>query len=117
MRTVAGSPPVSVNGSATPSFIVPLLAWPAAMLPHAGLSPPHGLALRCRCIVMAAGGSVLKLGYKASAEQFGPAELLEFACLAEQGGFDSVFVSDHFQPWNHVGGHAPFSLAWLGALG
>jgi coenzyme F420-dependent glucose-6-phosphate dehydrogenase len=28
-----------------------------------------------------------------------------------------VFVSDHFQPWRHTGGHAPFSLSWLGALG
>jgi coenzyme F420-dependent glucose-6-phosphate dehydrogenase len=60
---------------------------------------------------------VLKLGYKASAEQFGPPELLDFACLAEQSGFDSVFISDHFQPWKHHDGHAPFSLAWLGALG
>jgi coenzyme F420-dependent glucose-6-phosphate dehydrogenase len=60
---------------------------------------------------------VLKLGYKASAEQFGPTQLLEFGCLAEQAGFDSVFVSDHFQPWKHTDGHAPFSLAWLGALG
>jgi coenzyme F420-dependent glucose-6-phosphate dehydrogenase len=60
---------------------------------------------------------VLKLGYKASAEQFGPTELLEFSRLAEQSGFDSVFISDHFQPWKHHGGHAPFSLAWLGALG
>ena len=60
---------------------------------------------------------MLKLGYKASAEQFGPTELLEFSCLAEQVGFDSVFVSDHFQPWRHTGGHAPMSFVWLGALG
>jgi coenzyme F420-dependent glucose-6-phosphate dehydrogenase len=60
---------------------------------------------------------LLKLGYKASAEQFGPRELLEFSCLAEEVGFDSVFVSDHFQPWKHSDGHAPNSLAWLGALG
>ena len=60
---------------------------------------------------------MLKLGYKASAEQFGPTELLQFSRLAEQAGFDSVFISDHFQPWKHHGGHAPFSLAWLGALG
>jgi coenzyme F420-dependent glucose-6-phosphate dehydrogenase len=60
---------------------------------------------------------VLKLGYKASAEQFGPSQLLEFSCLAEQTGFDSVFVSDHFQPWKHTDGHAPSALAWLGALG
>jgi len=59
----------------------------------------------------------LRLGYKASAEQFGPAELLDFGIHAEQAGFDSVVVSDHFQPWRHTGGHAPFSFAWLGALG
>ena len=59
----------------------------------------------------------LKLGYKASAEQFGPNELLDFSVLAEQLGFNFVFVSDHFQPWRHDGGHAPFSLAWIGALG
>jgi coenzyme F420-dependent glucose-6-phosphate dehydrogenase len=60
---------------------------------------------------------MLRLGYKASAEQFGPGELLDFGVLAEQCGFDSVFISDHFQPWRHTGGHAPFSMAWLGALG
>jgi coenzyme F420-dependent glucose-6-phosphate dehydrogenase len=60
---------------------------------------------------------VLKLGYKASAEQFGPSALLEFSCLAEEVGFDSIFVSDHFQPWKHTDGHAPSALAWLGALG
>jgi coenzyme F420-dependent glucose-6-phosphate dehydrogenase len=60
---------------------------------------------------------MLKLGYKASAEQFGPTELLEYGVLAERVGLDSVWVSDHFQPWRHSGGHAPFSLAWLGALG
>jgi coenzyme F420-dependent glucose-6-phosphate dehydrogenase len=60
---------------------------------------------------------MLKLGYKASAEQFGPSELLDFSCLAEEVGFDSVFVSDHFQPWKHTDGHAPSALAWLGALG
>jgi coenzyme F420-dependent glucose-6-phosphate dehydrogenase len=60
---------------------------------------------------------MIKLGYKASAEQFGSRQLLEFACLAEQAGLDSVWVSDHFQPWRHTGGQAPFSLSWLGALG
>jgi coenzyme F420-dependent glucose-6-phosphate dehydrogenase len=60
---------------------------------------------------------VLKLGYKASAEQFGPSQLLDFSCLAEEVGFDSIFVSDHFQPWKHTDGHAPSALAWLGALG
>ena len=60
---------------------------------------------------------MLRIGYKASAEQFGPLQLLEFSCIAEELGFDSVFVSDHFQPWKHTGGHAPYSFAWMGALG
>jgi coenzyme F420-dependent glucose-6-phosphate dehydrogenase len=60
---------------------------------------------------------VIKLGYKASAEQFGPADLLAFTELAEEVGFDSVFTSDHLQPWRHDGGHAPNALAWLGAAG
>lgn len=59
----------------------------------------------------------LKLGYKASAEQFTPTELLENSVAAEAAGFDSVFISDHFQPWRHTGGHAPFAMSWLGALG
>lgn len=59
----------------------------------------------------------LKLGYKASAEQFTPTELLENSVAAEKAGFDSVFISDHFQPWRHTGGHAPFAMSWLGALG
>ncbi|CAN5149394.1 glucose-6-phosphate dehydrogenase (coenzyme-F420) [soil metagenome] len=61
--------------------------------------------------------SVLTLGYKASAEQFSPGDLLRYALLAEELGFDSVVVSDHFHPWRDTGGHAPFSFAWLGAAG
>jgi coenzyme F420-dependent glucose-6-phosphate dehydrogenase len=60
---------------------------------------------------------MLRLGYKASAEQFGPRALLDFAVEAERNGFDSVFVSDHFQPWRHSDGHAPFAFAWLAATG
>ena len=60
---------------------------------------------------------MLRFGYKASAEQFAPRELLNYGVLAEELGFDSVFVSDHLQPWRHDGGHAPAALPWLGALG
>jgi coenzyme F420-dependent glucose-6-phosphate dehydrogenase len=59
----------------------------------------------------------VKLGYKASAEQFGPVELLEYSRQAEQAGLEMVGVSDHFQPWRHHGGHAPAAIAWLGAAG
>ena len=59
----------------------------------------------------------LTLGYKASAEQFDPRELVEIAVAAEAHGMQSVAVSDHFQPWRHTGGHAPFSLTWMAAVG
>lgn len=59
----------------------------------------------------------LRFGYKASAEQFAPQDLLDYAVLAEDVGFDSVFISDHLQPWMHDGGHAPAAIPWLGALG
>ena len=59
----------------------------------------------------------LTLGFKASAEQFDPRELVEIAVAAEAHGMESVTVSDHFQPWRHEGGHAPFSLTWMAAVG
>jgi coenzyme F420-dependent glucose-6-phosphate dehydrogenase len=59
----------------------------------------------------------LRYGYKASAEQFGPRELLAYAQQAEEVGLDTIAISDHFQPWRHRGGHAPSVLPWLGAAG
>jgi coenzyme F420-dependent glucose-6-phosphate dehydrogenase len=56
---------------------------------------------------------VLRIGYKASAEQFAPGELAAYAVRAEELGLDSVTVSDHFQPWRLEGGHSPNSLAWM----
>jgi len=62
-------------------------------------------------------GRDVRFGYKLSGEQFGPTELVELAVAAEEHGFDSAAVSDHFQPWRHTGGHSPFSFAVLGAAG
>ncbi|MBW0102457.1 glucose-6-phosphate dehydrogenase (coenzyme-F420) [Pseudonocardia sp. KRD291] len=59
----------------------------------------------------------VKIGYKASAEQFGPRDLVEYAVRAEELGLDSVWTSDHFLPWRHNGGHAPAALPWMAAVG
>ncbi len=59
----------------------------------------------------------VRIGYKASAEQFGPRELLELSVEAERCGLDMIAVSDHFQPWRHSDGHSPSALTWLGAIG
>jgi coenzyme F420-dependent glucose-6-phosphate dehydrogenase len=58
----------------------------------------------------------VRIGYKASAEQFGPRPLLDFSIQAEKVGLEIVAVSDHFQPWRHHGGHAPGAMTWIGAL-
>jgi coenzyme F420-dependent glucose-6-phosphate dehydrogenase len=58
----------------------------------------------------------VRYGYKASSEQFGPRQLLDFSISAENHGLEIIAVADHFQPWRHHGGHAPNSLVWLGAL-
>jgi coenzyme F420-dependent glucose-6-phosphate dehydrogenase len=59
----------------------------------------------------------MRYGYKASAEQFGPRELLDYSRLAEELGLQTIAISDHFQPWRHKGGHTPAVFPWLGAVG
>ncbi len=59
----------------------------------------------------------LTLGYKASAEQFAPRPLLDFAVEAERQSLEIIAVSDHFQPFRHTGGHGTAALPWLGAVG
>src|SRR4029078_886567 len=58
---------------------------------------------------------VVRYVYKTSAEQFPPRRLLDLAIAAEKAGFESVWTSDHFQPWRHTDGHAPHALVSLGA--
>jgi len=61
--------------------------------------------------------SDVKFGYFAAHEQYDPVTLLEFAAAASKQGFDTIWSSDHFQPWFHTGGHAGFAWVWLAALG
>jgi coenzyme F420-dependent glucose-6-phosphate dehydrogenase len=58
----------------------------------------------------------VRIGYKASAEQFDPVTLLEYARHAEHTGLEIVSVSDHFQPWRHTDGHSPAAIPWLAAV-
>src|ERR1700712_1027443 len=56
------------------------------------------------------------LGYFLSCEQFGPKELVEQAKRAEAAGFDKLWISDHFHPWNDEQGQSPFVWGVIGAL-
>lgn len=53
-------------------------------------------------------------GWKAGAEQYPPGELLDYAKLADEAGFDLLDISDHFHPWSEEG-QACFAWTWLGA--
>ncbi len=59
----------------------------------------------------------LQIGYVAAHEQFPGPELVEYGVLAEQAGFDIMWASDHFHPWQHNQGHATQAWLTLAALG
>lgn len=58
----------------------------------------------------------MRIGYFLSCEEYSPAELLDQARLAEQAGFQALWVSDHFHPWNDAQGQSPFVWSMIGAL-
>ena len=58
----------------------------------------------------------MKVGYFLSCEEYTPAELVEQARLAEEAGFSSLWISDHFHPWNDEQGQSPFVWSVIGAV-
>src|SRR4030042_2286799 len=65
------------------------------------------------------GGSAMApvIGYVSSHEQFAPSQLVEFAVLAEKAGFDALWTSDHFHPWQDNQGHCGHAWITLAAMG
>jgi G6PDH family F420-dependent oxidoreductase len=57
-----------------------------------------------------------EIGYFLSSEEHGPAEQVRHAQQAEQAGFRSVWISDHFHPWTDRQGHSPFVWSVIGAI-
>ncbi|MHB2017037.1 MAG: TIGR03557 family F420-dependent LLM class oxidoreductase [Candidatus Xenobia bacterium] len=57
------------------------------------------------------------IGYGAMCEQFTPTDLVAWCRLAEEHGFGSHMVSDHFNPWVPSQGQSAFVWTLLGALG
>jgi G6PDH family F420-dependent oxidoreductase len=58
----------------------------------------------------------MRIGYSLSSEEFTPAELIDQARRAEDAGFDGLWISDHFHPWNDQQGNSPFVWSTIGAL-
>jgi len=57
-----------------------------------------------------------QFAYFCGHEQFQPEDLVRHAVLAEQAGFDTVMVSEHFHPWVDDLGASGFAYATIAAM-
>ena len=58
----------------------------------------------------------MRVGYFLSCEEYAPEQLVEQAVAAEGAGFDALWISDHFHPWNNEQGESPFVWSVIGAI-
>ncbi len=58
----------------------------------------------------------MRFGYFLSCEEYSPAEIVEQAVAAEKAGFEALWISDHYHPWNDEQGQSPFVWGIIGAL-
>ncbi len=58
----------------------------------------------------------MRIGYFLSSEEWGPRELVAQAQAAQAAGFDGLWISDHYLPWNDAQGHSPFVWSTIGAI-
>jgi G6PDH family F420-dependent oxidoreductase len=59
---------------------------------------------------------VTRYGYFLSSEEYDPKELVRQAALAEQAGFDALWISDHFHPWVDEQGQSSSVWPVIGAI-
>lgn len=57
-----------------------------------------------------------RYGYFLASEEHSPAELVRQARLAEQAGFEALWISDHFHPWLDEQGQSGFVWSMVGAI-
>jgi G6PDH family F420-dependent oxidoreductase len=58
----------------------------------------------------------MRFGYFLSSEEYSPSQLVEQAVAAEQAGFEALWISDHYHPWNDEQGHSAFVWSVIGAI-
>lgn len=57
-----------------------------------------------------------EVGFFLSSEEHGPRRLVDTARMAEEAGFRSVLISDHFHPWLERQGESPFVWSVIGGI-
>jgi G6PDH family F420-dependent oxidoreductase len=58
----------------------------------------------------------MRIGYFLSSEEWGPHDLVSQAVKAQEAGFEGLWISDHYHPWNDEQGHSPFVWSTIGAI-
>ncbi|MDP9406309.1 MAG: TIGR03557 family F420-dependent LLM class oxidoreductase [Actinomycetota bacterium] len=59
---------------------------------------------------------MVEVGYALSSEDHAPRELVRFAAAAEDAGFTTAWISDHYHPWHRRQGESPFVWSVLGGI-
>lgn len=57
-----------------------------------------------------------RFGYFLSSEEYDPDSLVKQAAMAQQAGFDALWISDHFHPWLDEQGNSSFVWSVIGAI-
>ena len=58
----------------------------------------------------------MRIGCFLSCEEYTPSELVDQAWAAADAGFDCLWVSDHYHPWNDEQGQSAFVWSIIGAV-
>ena len=58
----------------------------------------------------------MKIGYFLSCEEWAPRDLIAQAVKAQEAGFENLWISDHYHPWNDQQGHSPFVWSVIGGI-
>jgi G6PDH family F420-dependent oxidoreductase len=58
----------------------------------------------------------IRYGYFLASEEHDPLELVRQARLAEEAGFDALWISDHYHPWLDEQGESGFVWSVIGAI-
>src|SRR6478735_10659797 len=75
--------------------------------------PGHGYR---RVLASVSRRNPMRIGYFLSTEEYAPDQLVEQARAAERAGFEGLWISDHFHPWNNDQGNSPFVWSVIGAI-
>ncbi len=58
----------------------------------------------------------MRIGYFLSTEEYSPEQLVAQAAAAADAGFEGLWISDHFHPWNDEQGQSPLVWSVIGAV-